>query len=107
GMLVGSLARTTKQAGSIGLLLGFALYFASGILGFTINPAAGVAQANVPTEGFRFYLSQLTPHTYAVGGYYKLMLEGAGLADIWPNILILFGFGVVFFLIGLWRFKYE
>ena len=28
-------------------------------------------------------------------------------ADILPNVLALLGFAVVFFLIGLWRFKYE
>jgi hypothetical protein len=35
------------------------------------------------------------------------MLQGAGVVDILPNVLILLGFGVVFFLVGLWRFKYE
>jgi hypothetical protein len=36
-----------------------------------------------------------------------MMLTNAGLADILPNILALLGFGVVFFLVGLWRFRYE
>jgi ABC-type transport system involved in multi-copper enzyme maturation permease subunit len=35
------------------------------------------------------------------------VLEGAGVVDVLPNILILLGFGVAFFLIGVWRFKYE
>jgi len=35
------------------------------------------------------------------------MIDGADLVDLLPNILALLGFGVVFFLIGLWRFKYE
>jgi hypothetical protein len=35
------------------------------------------------------------------------MLNGGGLQDILPNMLALLGFGVVFFLIGVWRFKYE
>jgi hypothetical protein len=35
------------------------------------------------------------------------MIDGAGLVDILPNVLALLGFGVVFFLLGLWRFKYE
>jgi ABC-type multidrug transport system permease subunit len=107
GMLVGSLARTSKQAGIIGMLLGFVLYFASGFTSFTINVTGGVAEANFPTEGFRFYLSQLTPHTHAINGYFKLMLDGADLVDIMPNILALLGFGVVFFLLGLWRFRYK
>jgi ABC-2 type transport system permease protein len=54
-----------------------------------------------------FYLSQLTPHAHAYSGYLRLLLDGAGLVDIWPNILILLGFGVVSLLVGLWRFRYE
>jgi ABC-2 type transport system permease protein len=107
GMMLGSLARTSKQAGSIGTLLGFAFLFASGFTSLPVSITAGVAEINQPTEGFQYYLSQFTPHIHAYNGYFKLLLEGAGLADIWPNILILLGFGVVFFLIGLWRFRYE
>jgi ABC-2 type transport system permease protein len=107
GMLLGSLAQTRKQAGSIGMLLGFVLWFASGFTSFTIDCTGGQVQFHVPIEGFKYYLSQLTPHAHAINGYYKLMIYGAGLVDILPNILALLGFGVVFFLVGLWRFKYE
>ena len=107
GMLVGSLAQTSKQAEIIGMLLGFVLYFASGFTNFTITITGGAAEADLPTEGLRFYLSQLTPHAHAITGYYQLMLDGAGLVDIMPNVLVLLGFGVIFFLAGLWRFRYE
>jgi ABC-type multidrug transport system permease subunit len=108
GMLVGSLARTIKQAGSIGLLLGFGLYFASGYLStFSITGSTGAVDLGLPSEGFRFYLSQLTPHAHAIDGYMKLFLDGAGLADIGPNILALLGLGVVFFLVAMWRFKFD
>ena len=33
--------------------------------------------------------------------------HNGNLVDILPNMLVLLGFGVVFFLIGAWRFKYE
>jgi ABC-2 type transport system permease protein len=107
GMLLGSLARTSKQAGSIGMLLSFALAFASGFIPMPVRITGGVAEVSLPSEGFLFYLSQLTPHVHAYNAYLELLLEGAGLADIWPNILILVGFGLVFFLVGLWRFRYE
>jgi len=109
GMLLGSLARTSKQAGSIGMLLAFGLMFASGLLAanLSVDLSRGVAEVALPSEGFTFYLSQLTPHAHAYNGYLELLLEGAGLADIWPNILILLGFGVIFLLVGLWRFRYE
>jgi ABC-2 type transport system permease protein len=103
GMLIGSLARTQKQAGAIGLIVSFVLFFASGALTHTIS-RTGIESG---LEGLGFYASQLTPHAHAYDGYSKLMLQGAGVVDILPNILALLGFGMVFFLVGLWRFKYE
>ncbi len=107
GMLVGSLARTSKEAGNIGLLLGFVLYFASGFITFNVNISGGVADVSFQSEGLRFYISQLTPHAHAIDGYIKLMLEGAGLLDLLPNILALLGFAAVFFLVAMWRFKFD
>lgn len=107
GMLLGSLAQTRKQAGSIGILLGFVLWFASGFTSFAIDLTGGQIQFDLPIEGFRYYLSQLTPHAHAINGYIKLMIFGAGPVDVLPNILALLVFGVVFFLLGLWRFRYE
>jgi ABC-2 type transport system permease protein len=107
GMLLGSIARTSKQAGIIGMLLGFVLLLASGLLGVSFSLTGSGADLGLPTEGLQFYISQLTPHVHALDGYVKLILEGAGVVDVLPNTFILLGFGVVFFLIGLWRFKYE
>jgi ABC-2 type transport system permease protein len=105
GMLVGSLARTAKQAGNIGMVLGFVLLFASGsITSFSMGDLSGLG---FRSEGFRYYMSQLTPHAHAFDGYLKLMLEGAGLVDILPNIVALLGFAVVFFLTAMWRFKFD
>jgi ABC-2 type transport system permease protein len=106
GMLLGALARTSKQAGIIGLLVGFLLFFAAGFTSSGIGGSGDVVEVIRPT-GFMLYLSRLTPHAYAREGYLKLMLEGGRLPDIWPNILALVGFGVVFFVVGLWRFKYD
>jgi ABC-2 type transport system permease protein len=103
GMLIGSLARTQKQAGAIGTILSFVLFFVSGALSSTIT-RTGIESG---LEGLRFYASQLTPHVYAFDGYSQLMFQGVGMVDILPNILALLGFGVVFFLLGLWRFRYE
>jgi ABC-2 type transport system permease protein len=103
GMLLGSISRTRKQAGAIGMVLGFVLFLASGL------PPSSISRTGYESglEGVRLVLSQLTPHAHAYDGYLRLMLEGAGMAEILPNILVLFGFGIVFFLIGLWQFKYE
>jgi ABC-2 type transport system permease protein len=56
GMLVGSLARTSKQAGSIGMLLGFVLWFASGFTSFTIDLTGGQVQFDLPIKGFTWWI---------------------------------------------------
>jgi len=109
GMLVGSLAQTSKQAGSIGMLLGFVLFIAAGLTpataGFDIT--GGVVEISRPSEGFTFYLSQITPHAHAFDGFLKLIIHGAGFMDILPNIAVLLGFGVVFLLVAMWRFRFD
>jgi ABC-2 type transport system permease protein len=108
GMLVGSLARTSKQADTIGMLLGFVLMFASGFISaFSLEITGTNVNIQLPSEGFSYYLSQLTPHAHAVNGYMKLILFGAGFEEIIPNILALLGFAVIFFLVAVWRFKFE
>jgi ABC-2 type transport system permease protein len=107
GMLVGSIARTSKQAGSIGLVLGFVLFFASGSIGAYTSNTGDVTGVGLRSEGFKFYMAQLTPHAHALDGYLKLMLERDGLVDILPNIVALLAFAVVFFLVAMWRFKFD
>lgn len=107
GMLIGSVSRTSKQAGGIGMVAGFVLMIASGLLSYGINISGSVAEISFPTEGLMHSVSQLTPHAHAVKGYYQLILYGADLVDVIPNILALLGFAAVFFLIAMWRFKFD
>jgi len=108
GMLVGSIARTSKQAEYIGLVLGFLLLFASDVINPTITlSTADVTGFGLRSEGLTYYIAQLTPHAHALDGYVALMLDGAGLVDILPNIVALLGFAVLFFLVAMWRFKFD
>lgn len=108
GMMVGSVARTGKQAANIGMLLGFVIFLASGSMaGAGISIEGGTATVDFAAEGFRQTVTQLTPHTYAHLGYTKLILEGAGLVDVTPNILALLGFAAVFFVAAVWRFRFD
>ncbi len=108
GMLVGSVARTSKQAENIGMLLGFVLFFAAGFINaFSLRITGTNVEIGLPTEGFSYYLSQLTPHAHALNGYLKLILFGAGFAEIIPNILALLGFAAIFFVVAIWRFKFD
>lgn len=95
-LLVGALAKTSKQAGDVGTILGFVLMAVGGCI--------------VPfyqAEGFIAFVSNLTPHAHAMKAYTGLMLDGYNVVQILPSIVVLLGFAVVFFLIATWRFRFE
>jgi ABC-2 type transport system permease protein len=100
GVMVASLARTERQADAIGMVLGFLLAGIGGCIQIGLLPT-------YRTEGMLGTLSKLVPHSYALDAYRVLMIESGTLPDILPAILILLGFAVAFFAIGVWRFKYD
>ncbi|MBE9471033.1 MAG: hypothetical protein IMY75_02855 [Chloroflexi bacterium] len=69
--------------------------------------AAGGAIIPIPEEGFLHLLSQFTPHAHAIEGYLKLTSQGAGVVEILPQVGLLAGVGVLFFLIAMWRFRFD
>jgi ABC-2 type transport system permease protein len=99
GMLVAAFAKTAKQADSVGTILAFAM---AGIGGaFPLWPPI------FRSEGFIGILSKFTPHAHALEGYYSVMAENAGFAQILPQLGILLLMGLVFFVIAIWRFRFE
>ena len=52
-------------------------------------------------------LSYAMPHSWALNGYLSLMVRGLGLQEILPQIGALLGFALVFFLIAVWRFRFD
>jgi ABC-2 type transport system permease protein len=96
GMLLGALSRTSKQADSLGVIIGFILL----VLGGSIFPL-------FRTEGFMGTLSRLTPNAWAIEGYMGLIGDDWTLLQTAPNILVVFGFAAVFFGIAVWRFRFE
>ncbi|MEJ2563432.1 MAG: ABC transporter permease, partial [Anaerolineales bacterium] len=58
-------------------------------------------------EGFISILTRFTPHAHAIEAYYSIMAENAGLVDVLPEIEFLVGMGVIYFVIAVWRFKFE
>ena len=99
GMMVAAFARTPKQADNVGMVLGFVL---AGIGGaFPSWPPM------FRSGGVIGILSKFTPHAHALEGYYSVMAENAHLSQILPQLGILFLMGMVFFLIAVWRFRFE
>jgi len=100
GMMIAGLAKSAKQASSLGVILGLVLAAIGGCI-----PMPGVTLYRA--EGPIGVLSRLTPQAHALEGYYRLLLENGTLVTVLPQIGILLVFGVVFILIATWRFKYE
>jgi ABC-2 type transport system permease protein len=99
GMLVAAFAKTSKQAANVGMVLAFVM---AGIGGaFPTWPPM------FRSEGFIGTLSKFTPHAHALEGYYSVMAENASFAQILPQLGFLLLMGTVFFLIAVWRFKFE
>lgn len=99
GMLVAAVSRSIDQAGSISIILVFVLGFLSG--------AFSPQMAFYRGEGFMALLSRYTPQAQATIAYHSMILQNGSLIDILPQIAYLFGISVVFFLIAIWRFKFE
>ena len=99
GMMVAALARSRDQATSIGMLLIFGL----GILGGCFNPDTAFFRG----EGFMAKISYYTPQAQAMNGYHTLIILQGALVDVLPYVGYLLAISLVFFLIAIWRFKFE
>jgi ABC-2 type transport system permease protein len=100
GMMVAALAKSASQAYSIGLVLAFVLAGLGGALVTSKEPV-------IRSGGAMGTISMFTPHAHAVEGYYRVMVENATFTQVLPQIGILLAFGIVFFVIAVWRFRYE
>jgi len=94
GALITAFARNTNQAGILGT--GVNLVFA--ILGGNF-----VQGAELPV--WLDAISRLTLNKWALDGFMSLTLGSSTLPDLMPNILMLFGMGIVFFVLALSRFR--
>jgi ABC-2 type transport system permease protein len=99
GMLIAAVARSIDQAGSLGLLLIFLLGFLGGGFSPTNPPYRG--------EGFLAILSRLTPQANAQMAYHTLIIQNGGVGDVLLNVGYLLALSLVFFLIAVWRFRFE
>jgi ABC-2 type transport system permease protein len=50
---------------------------------------------------------KVLPTRWAMQGMLDIVLRGEGLSAVLPEAAVLLGFAVVFYAIGIWRFRYE
>jgi len=96
GVLIAAVAKTEAQIGGISGLVLWVLAFLGGsfIPLFLINESMAT-------------IGQITPHFWAVTGFYDLLTRGQGLASIVDSLAALVAFSAAFFVIGAWRFEFE
>lgn len=96
GLLLGALARTRSQAS--GLTIMFSMVLAA--LGGAWWPLE-ITPASYQTA------VQILPTTWAMKGFTGVIVRGHGVAEVLPVVGVLLLFALVFFAVGLWRFRYE
>jgi hypothetical protein len=52
-------------------------------------------------------VSSLTPQGHAIEAYYRLLAESGGLVDVLPQLGVLLAAAVAFFVIAVWRLRFE
>jgi len=50
---------------------------------------------------------KVLPTTWAMQGMLDLVLRGGGVQDVLPEAGVLLGFALIFFSVGVWRFRFE
>ena len=96
GIFIAALAKTESQAGGISsMVLFLAAFLAGSFVPLFLFPEALANMARV------------VPHYWANQALYGLIFRGLTLAEIWSNILALLVFSLIFFGVGLWRFKFD
>ena len=100
GMLVASFASSSKQADSVGTILGFVLAGLGGAIAINQFPLTR-------SGGPMAIIAQLTPHSHAIEAFYRLMAEQASLLDVLPQLAVLLGMALLFGAIAVRRFRFE
>ena len=96
GTALGTIVRTPGQANGLSIMLGMSMALLGGCW--------------YPIELFPTFVQnavKILPTSWAMQGMLDLVLRGQGLSDILLEAAVLVGFAVVFFAIGVWRFRYE
>jgi ABC-2 type transport system permease protein len=96
GTTLGTFVKSERQASGLSVMLGMVMALMGGCW--------------YPLELFPQFVQtavKILPTTWAMQGLLDLVLRGRGLVDILPEAGVLLGFAALFFVVGVWRFRYE
>ena len=93
-VMLATLARTQRSASSIAL-----------VASLVMAPLGGCWWPLFITPRWMQFLAKMTPHGWATTGFNKLLVFGGDFSAAVPEMLAVLGFGVVFGVIALLRFR--
>ena len=96
GLIVASRWRTEELANGVLNLISWPLLLLSGVW-YSMEGTSGIAR----------FLSQLSPLTHLVDAARRVMIDGAQLVDILPQVALLAALALVFIGIAAWLFRWE
>lgn len=96
GTTLGTFIKSERQASGLSILLGMVMALMGGCW-YPLELFPETVQTIV----------KILPTTWAMQGLLTLSLRGGGLTEILPIAAVLTGFAVIFFVIGIWRFRFE
>ena len=96
GTTMGTFIKTEGQASGLSIMFGMIFAMMGGCWYPLELFPTGVQNA-----------AKIFPTTWAMQGMLDLGLRGGGLVDILPEAGVLLGFAVIFFVVGVKRFRYE
>ena len=93
-MLVGTFAANAHQAAALGPALGMI----AGLLGGTMVPS------EIFPDAMRT-LSYITPHAWAMDAFHAVLLRGAGVLQVLPQLGVILAYAAVLLFVAVWRFR--
>lgn len=96
GLIIAARIANEELAGGLVNLIGWPMMFLSGVW-FSLESAHPAVQQ----------LAQALPLTHLINGARAVMIDGAGVLDIAPHLLILSLMSVLFLSLGAWLFRWE
>src|SRR5688572_8999921 len=96
GMTMGTFIKSEGQATGLSIMAGMLMSMLGGCW-YPLELFPAVMQN----------IARIFPTTWAMQGLLDLLLRGAGTVDILPEAGALVAFAVIFFSVGVWRFRFE
>ncbi len=96
GTTLGTFVKSDGQATGLSIMLGMVMALLGGCW-YPLELFPEAMQSAV----------RVLPTTWAMQGMMDIGLRGGGLAEILPEAGVLLGFALVFFVVGVWRFRFE